>query len=146
MGITLMPYLGWHSQAATSSLGLPFPKACFGVVQGDLFGGDLLPREPYMSNTCWFPAEEGLGAFLALGLVTGASMAPGIGCLPWVSAVLSCSCCGVSLLMKRLKSRCWSFGLQLIRAITVGNQKEPYFHWKHVALGRHASWHLTLTH
>ena len=68
VGITVMPSLGWQSQAATSLKGRPFPETCFAVVQDDLLGGDLLPppppcRELRMSSTGWFPAKEELGAF-----------------------------------------------------------------------------------
>lgn len=152
MGIILMPCLEWQSQAAITPFpppqGLPFPKACFGVVQGDLFGGDLLPqpRELHMSSTCWFPVEEGLGAFLSLGL--GNWSHPGS--RDWVSA-LGFRCIKLFLLWHLIANEKAQVTLRVFWAVVdhsdnIWHPEAPYFHLKHVALGRQVGWHLMLTH
>ena len=81
-----------------------------------------------------------------MSFVTGATTAPGIGCLPWVSGVLSGSCGGIALLRRRLRSPgCRASGLWLITMIAFGTEK-PCFHLMPVAPGGQATWHLTLTH
>lgn len=94
-----------------------------------------------------FLRGRGWGPSWDLSLVTGANMAPGIGYLPWVSDVLSCSCGGVSLLMERLRSR-WLPGLwaAVDHGDNIWHPEDSCFHLKHEALGGRASWHLTLTH
>ena len=135
---------GWQRQKATAPQALPFPPDGVGLSQGD-----LLPHPPgapcarHMLVSCrgwgWEPSWD-------LSFVTGATTAPGIGCLPRVSGVLSDSCSGVALLRRRLRSPgCWASGLRLITLIAFGTEK-PCFHLTPVAPGGQASWHLTLTH
>lgn len=135
---------GWQSQKATAPQGLPFPPDSGGVSQGD-----LPPCPPGAPCTQHIPVScrgQGWGPSWDLSFVTGATMAPGIGCLPWVSGVLSGSCGGIALLRRRLRSPgCRASGLWLITMIAFGTEK-PCFHLMPVAPGREATWHLTLTH
>lgn len=129
MGITPMPCLGWQRPAAAPCRVCPFlnlswgcslATSCHTHVNSDV--RHLLVSSG-LKGPCW-----------DLGLVTGANTAPGIGCRPWVSGVLGCSCRGVSLLLKSLRSRCWSSGLRLMAVITFGAPKRP------VSTG--SPWHL----
>lgn len=134
---------GWQSQKATAPQGLPFPPDSVGVSQGD-----LPPRPPGASCTQHILVScrgRGWGPSWDLSFVTGATTAPGIGCLPWVSGVLSGSCGGVALLRRLRSPGCWASGLWLITMIAFGTEK-PCFHLMPVAPGRQATWHLTLTH
>lgn len=132
---------GWQRQKATAPQGLPFPPDSVGLSQGDLLAHPLgAPCAQHMLVSC---RGRGLEPSWDLSFVTGATTAPGIGCLPWVSGVLSDSCSGVALLRRRLRSPgCWASGLRLITMIAFGTEK-PCFH---LTPGRQASWHLTLTH
>lgn len=144
-GITLRPCLGWQSQAATSLQDLPFPK--LGVLWVAFLETTSChnPRELHMSSTCWFPVGEGLGPSWDLGLVTGASMAPGIGCLPWVSGIK------LFLLWHLIAHEKAQVTLLVLWAVVdpcdnIWHPEEPCFHLKRVARGRQAGWHLILTH
>ena len=67
MWITLMPCLGWQSQAATSSQGPPVPKLVLGLLRVTSLEVTSWhnPREFHMSSTCWFLVGERPRAFRA---------------------------------------------------------------------------------
>lgn len=72
-------------------------------------------------------------------------MAPGIGCLPWVSGIK------LFLLWHLIAHKKAQVTLLVLWAAVdhsdnIWHPEEPGFHLKHVALGRQASWHLILTH
>lgn len=133
VGITPMPCLGWQRPAAAPCRVCPFLNLSWGCSLATSCHTHVnsavrhLLVSSGLKGPCW-----------DLGLVTGANTAPGIGCRPWVSGVLGCSCRGVSLLLKRLRSRCWSSGLRLMAVITFGAPKRPVStgsRW-HLAAGR----------